>query len=110
MKKAITIAVSSALPLMAFAQTTIDSIVVRFGNIIQLLVPIFITLAVLYFFWGLIQYIKGDAEEKEKGRTTMIWGIIALFVMVSVFGLISLLGSTFGINQGGTIPVPITPR
>jgi len=110
MKKAIAIAAASVMPLMAFAQATIDSVVSRFGQIIQLLIPILITLAVIWFFWGLIEYIRGGAEDKEKGRNIMIWGIIALFVMVSVFGLIQLIGGTFGIGQGGTIPVPVTPR
>lgn len=30
----------------------------------------------------------------------MIWGIIALTVMVSVWGLVAILGNTFNINTG----------
>lgn len=109
MKKATVIAVSALLPLMALAQASVDSIISRIGSIIALLVPILITLGVVYFFWGLVQYIGGDADKKAEGRSHMIWGIIFLFVMVSVFGLIRVVGTTFGVQQGGDINVPTAP-
>ena len=38
-----------------------------------------------------------DEAKREKGKQFMIWGIIALTVMVCVWGLVSVLGNTFGI-------------
>lgn len=109
MKKAIVVGGAWALPFVAFAQT-LQTVLATVSNILGILVPILITLAVIVFFWGLIQYLMGDMEEKAKARTIMIWGVIALFVMVSVFGLIQLLGNTFGIRQGGGIQIPQLPR
>jgi nitrogen fixation-related uncharacterized protein len=65
-------------------------------------VPLIFTLAVVMFIWGVVQYVINDQEQakKEKGRQFMIWGIIALTVMVSMWGLVSLLGGTFGIMGG----------
>ena len=40
----------------------------------------------------------------------MIYGVIALFVMVSVWGLVGLIGNTFGIQQGGGAIIPSIPR
>ncbi len=96
-----------AAPSLAFA-ATIGSILSTVKNIMDLLIPIFITLAVLYFFWGLGQYIlnASDSEKKEEGRNIMIWGILALFVMVSVWGIIGVISNTLGIGTGGTIPIP----
>jgi hypothetical protein len=50
--------------------------------------------------WGVVQYILNNEEEakREKGKQFMLWGIIALFVMFSVWGLIKVLGNTFGIQ------------
>ncbi len=61
------------------------------------------TLALIFFFWGLAKYIlsAGDEEKKTEGRNIMIYGVIALFVMVSVWGLTTLLGNTFGVTGGG---------
>ena len=77
------------------------------SGLINLAIPVVIALAVLYFFWGLAQYILNSANEdkKEEGRNIMIWGIIALFVMVSVWGLVRLLQDTFGVtDQSPIIP------
>jgi ribose/xylose/arabinose/galactoside ABC-type transport system permease subunit len=64
-------------------------------------VPLIFSLAMLTFIWGVVQYvINGDDEsKKEKGRNFMIWGIIGLTVMVCVWGLVKILGNTFGIEN-----------
>lgn len=63
-------------------------------------IPLIASLAVAIFIWGIIQYVINNEEEakKEKGKQFMIWGIIGLAVMVGVWGLVSILGSTFGIK------------
>ncbi|MSU44909.1 hypothetical protein EXS45_01890 [Candidatus Nomurabacteria bacterium] len=65
-------------------------------------IPLIFTLAVVMFVWGVVQFVINSDEEakKEKGKQFMLWGIIALTVMVSVWGLVGILGSTFGINTG----------
>ena len=105
--KKITYLLAMSLPSLAFA-ATVGSVLSTIKNIMDLLIPIFITLAVLYFFWGLGQYIlnSNEAEKKEEGRNIMIWGILALFVMVSVWGIIGVISNTFGIGTGGTIQIP----
>ena len=60
-------------------------------------IPLVLALALVYFLWGVFQFIMaGDNEEKKKvGKERMIWGIIALFVMVAVWGLVNILINTF---------------
>ncbi|MFQ5662114.1 MAG: pilin [Candidatus Paceibacteria bacterium] len=69
---------------------------------------IVIGLAIAFFFWGLAKYIlnAGDEEKKKEGRSIMIWGIIALFVMVSVWGIVRLLAETFGVRPDANLKVP----
>lgn len=110
MKKYFTLAGLYVLPVIVAAQgTTIDSVLVRTKSILDLVIPIIMTLALIYFFWGLAQYIlTGSEEAKEEGRNRMIWGIIALFVMVSVWGLVGLIANTFLVG-GGAIDLPKVP-
>lgn len=67
------------------------------GEIFGLLIPIFVVLAVIYFIYGLAQYIlkAGDEDGRRGARDTMIWGVIALFVIVSIWGLVGVLSDTF---------------
>lgn len=97
------------LPALAFAQTDapgIDRIIRIVEGLLRTAVPIVMTLAVLYFFWGLARYIlaAGSEEAKAEGRRIMIGGVIALFVMVSVWGLVRWLGQVVGVNSGENIP------
>ncbi|MEX0932474.1 MAG: hypothetical protein WDZ61_01080, partial [Parcubacteria group bacterium] len=72
-------------------------------------------LALLAFFWGLAKFIfrvGGDENAVDEGRRIMTWGIIALFVMMSVWGIIRFLQSDFlGIcgtklyKEGDSIPI-----
>lgn len=65
-------------------------------------IPLIFALAMAMFIWGVVQFVINSDEEakKEKGRQFMIWGVIALTVMVSVWGLVAILGNTFGLNTG----------
>lgn len=67
-------------------------------------IPLIFALALAVFVWGVVQYViyPQDEGKKEKGRQFMLWGIIALAVMVSVWGLVAILRNTFDIND--TIP------
>ena len=64
-------------------------------------IPLIMALAVASFVWGVVQYVINSSEEakREKGRQFMIWGIIALVVMVCIWGLVSIVGGTFGIQN-----------
>ena len=69
-------------------------------TLVYSVIPFLFSLAVVAFIWGIIQYfLNPDNEEKrKKGKSYMIWGLIALFVMVSVWGLVGVLSKTFGIQ------------
>lgn len=115
MKKALIAASTVFMPLLASAQLTNiqNNIITPIGNIIRLLIPIVFALALLFFFWGLAQYIlnAGDEGKKEEGRNKMIWGIVALFVMASVWGLVRFLGDSVGITAGpAPVVAPLIPQ
>ena len=71
-------------------------------EILGLLKPILYGLAFIYFFWGVGQFILHSGEEKarEEGKKKMIWGIVALFVILSITSILYWFGNLIG------IPVP----
>lgn len=68
---------------------------------------------VLVFIWGIFKLVfsNKDSKEREQARGYIVWGIIALFVMVSVWGLVNLLISFFGFGVRGVMmpefPAPL---
>ena len=86
-----------------------DDLVSSVQGIVDLLIPLIVTLAVLFFFWGLAVFIlnAGDEEARAKGRNIMVWGIIALFFIVAVWGIVRLLATIFGVDDAaGSVDVP----
>lgn len=101
----------SALPLFALAQGLgkIETIVRDIGDIVQILVGVAFLIAILAFFWGLAKYIlaAGDETKAQEGKSIMIYGTIAIFVMVSIFGIVAFLQNIFGIeNVTPSVRVP----
>ncbi|HCC05605.1 TPA: hypothetical protein DEP58_04905 [Patescibacteria group bacterium] len=64
------------------------------------LVPILLGIALIVFVWGLLVFIaKADNEqERDAGKQKMFWGIIGLFVLVSVWGIILLMQDIVGVE------------
>jgi hypothetical protein len=99
-----------AFPLVVSAQqlTGVKTLVGSIGEIVGSLIPIVFALALLYFFWGVGKYIlaAGDEGAKEQGKNIMIGGIIALFVMTFVWGLVKFVGDALDIDQVSTQVAP----
>ena len=71
-----------------------------------ILSPLVFTLALLLFFWGLVKYIWSTGTEKEQGKSIMIWGVIALFVMTSIWGITTFLGQELGVTPVTNMTIP----
>ncbi len=77
-------------------------------TLIRPLINIVLSLALLVFFWGLAKYLyKADNDaERKKGKNLMFFGVIGLFVMVSVWGIVGIISGTF-FGEGGPVAPPI---
>lgn len=73
------------------------------GNIIiatQGIIYVIMALGLTVFLFGLVGYLSNvsDEEKRKESIDYMINGIIGLFVMVSVWGLLAILTGTFDIS------------
>ena len=74
------------------------------GNLLGLGTAILIGIAIIFYFWGIVQKVwfaeAGSAKSLESLRTQLIWGLVALFVILSIWGLLSFFGNfLFGTNN-----------
>ncbi|MCF7865198.1 MAG: hypothetical protein K9M11_01715 [Candidatus Pacebacteria bacterium] len=94
------------LQTQAYGQVAYDfgSLVGLFIGMIKTLVPLIVGLTLLYFIWGIFQLVRSNSEDARKEAIGVItYGVVSLFVMVSVWGLVSILTSTF---FGGGLVIP----
>ena len=96
---------SMFLPVLASAATLLDTLALA-NTFLNAAIGLFITLAIVIFFWGLIKYLIEVGEKKAEGLQIMFYGVIAIFVMVSIWGIIRLLQSTFKVTSTD----PVIPK
>jgi len=92
--------VGVAQPVLAQFDNT-KTLLLSVKSVFDILIILLITGAVAVFFWGLITFIynvrSGSEDAVKKGKTLMIWGIIALFVMVSVWAIVGFIQDALGL-------------
>jgi hypothetical protein len=96
------------LPFIASAQTgTIEGVLIYASKLLNGAIGLFITLAIVLFFWGLIKYLLSmSPDDASNGIKIMFWGVVAIFVMVSIWGIIRLVQRSFGVVE----VEPILPK
>lgn len=102
---------SFALPLIAGAQATgtgradlgyFSNLFGQIKDLLNLALPIIIAAAVVYFVYGIAVYVmSGDDDAKAAAKGKIIYGIIGLFVMISVWGLVRILSRVTGVDTAG---------
>ena len=58
-------------------------------------------LALLYFVYGVALFIKGadDEEARTTGQRHMLWSVIGLAIMVSVYAILGIITGTVGVGR-----------
>lgn len=98
---------SAFLPLTTLAASYLEGVAQSFKSVIAIALPGFIGLVIIGFAYGLFLYIKGGAEDKEKGKSIIIWGGLAVVVLLSIYGIAGLLQRITGAT-GTIITIPTT--
>jgi len=71
------------------------------GLLNTVVVPVIFALSFLVFVWGVVNYFflhGGEEAKREEGRMFILWGLIGLVVLFSVWGFVGILLSTLGIS------------
>lgn len=71
--------------------------------IINPVIAFFFIAGLLVFFWGGFQFIfytgNGTEQKREEGKQHMLWGVIGMLIMVSVFSILQIGLRTFGVTN-----------
>ncbi len=111
-KRVAAVAVLFVAPIAAFADGTLSNLQTLATNSLSILntvITIVFVLAILVFGWGVVKYVSsaGNPEKEKEARSFLWWGVIGIFVLASIFGLVKFIGSATGIDQNiGNITIP----
>lgn len=95
-----------AMPALAGAATILNLLALA-NTVFNALIGLLITLAIVAVFFGVIRYLFANgADIKHEGLRTALYGVGAIFIMVSIWGIIRLLQSTFGVTSTD----PVIPK
>lgn len=83
---------------------TAEDLIQRINDaIISPIILLLFGLALVYFLYGVMIFVA-NADEPEKRKTGamhMLWGVIGMFIMFGVKGILLLLMSSFGLPNPG---------
>lgn len=101
MKKIIALLAVLVAPAIVSAQalapiTNVNNLSTRLIGIGNIVTYILVALAVLYIVYNVVQYmIKPAGGEREGALANIGWGVLGLFIIVSIWGLVNILTNTF---------------
>ena len=71
--------------------------------ILNPLILLAFAVSTVYFFYGIVKFLAKGSEvvdkSREEAQKAILWGLVGMIVMFSVFGLIRFVLDTFGINS-----------
>jgi len=67
--------------------------------VINPLIGLVFAVATVVFLYGIFQFIKTDAKDREEGKRKIMYGLLGMFIMFSAYGLIHVILATFDIQS-----------
>ncbi len=88
--------------MLAATITAVTDLLGKIANLIlNPLIVLGFTVATAFLFYGIAEMIWKSDSKDEVSKNNVKYGIIGLFIMFSVYGILNLVLDTFGIDCGG---------
>jgi len=79
----------------------VEGLISIFKNTFSSLTNILVLAALIVFMWGVIEMILSSSKNKFDATQKVMWGILGLFVILSVWALVALMSDSLKIPLGG---------
>ena len=79
------------------------------SNIVNPIVELMFIIAGVIFVYGVVEFLMNaeDEAKRDVGKRHILWGMVGLFIMLSVFGIMQILVGTLGVKgvdvRNGTV-------
>lgn len=85
---------------------TVSELLPKIYNVVMKpVIGLLFGVAFVYFVYGVFKFIgsQGNDAGREEAKRSILYGILGMVIMVSVFGIIRIVGGTIGVPD---IPQP----
>ena len=89
------------------ASSSFDTFIGKVDSmIINPLISLLFALAVVFFLYGVFEFISNQENEEKKttGKNHMIWGIVGITIMMGVWTILGIVLNTLGISSSEINP------
>lgn len=85
------------VPAIASAQAIVDvnSLTYKLTNIGNVVIEVLIAFAVIFIIYNVVRFIMASGDDRAGFRSSFLWGIVGLAVILSIWGLVRILTNTF---------------
>lgn len=103
------------LPAVAAAQVNapvrdFNTLVQKGTGIGNAIIGILIAIAVIFIIYNILMFImKAGTDDAKTHRNGILWGVVGLAAILSIWGLVAILTNTFGTN-GAQAPTEQFPQ
>lgn len=68
--------------------------------ILNPIILLMFSVALVVFLWGIFQFVRqaDNPKAREEGQKNMLWGIVGMFVMFGVYGILNVVLSSIGVD------------
>ena len=83
---------------------TISQLLGNIESVLRRSIGILFVLATVVFLWGVIQYViaGGDEDKIKTAKDYIVWGLVGLFVMLTMWGIVYAVTGLFFTGGSGS--------
>lgn len=84
----------------AYAESGVDKLLKSLNKqILNPLIGALFAIALAYFIYGVVKFIldKQQGKADEAGKQHMVWGLVGLFIMAAVFGILQFIANSLDV-------------
>jgi len=89
------------------------SILATGQSLMNIIIKVLIGFAMVMIIIGVVKFImagsSGSEEAKDKAKGTILYGVLGLFIIVTMWSLVGIVRRTLGTNTDEKFPLPCVP-
>ena len=101
---------------VAVSSRALAAVINNFGDAAKIftdlafqIVPLLAVVALLVFVFGVVRFIRstGSETDMQKNKAILVWGVIGLFVLFTIWGIVAFFRSELGFGDSSSLGIPL---